>query len=37
LLALFLWPVRRRLIKDAKSILGLRPTGRDRIEAYRNA
>jgi fibronectin-binding autotransporter adhesin len=37
LLALFLWPVRRRLIKDAKSILGLRPAGRDRIEAYRNA
>ncbi len=37
LLALFLWPVRRRLIKNAKSILGLRPTGRDRIEAYRNA
>jgi fibronectin-binding autotransporter adhesin len=37
LLAMFLWPVRRRLIKDAKSILGLRPTGRDRIEAYRNA
>jgi fibronectin-binding autotransporter adhesin len=37
LLALFLWPVRRRLLKDAKSILGLRPAGRDRIEAYRNA
>lgn len=37
LLALFLWPVRRRLIKDAKSILGLRPNGRDRIESYRNA
>jgi hypothetical protein len=37
LLALFLWPVRRRLIKDAKSILGLRPSGRDRIESYRNA
>jgi len=35
LLALFLWPVRRRLIKDAKSILGLRASGRDRIEAYR--
>jgi len=28
LLALFLWPARRRLIKDAKSILGLCPTGR---------
>ncbi len=37
LLALFLWPVRRRLIKDAKSILGLRPSGRDRVEVYRNA
>jgi hypothetical protein len=37
LLAVFLWPVRRRLIKDAKSILGLRPAGRDRIETYRNA
>jgi len=36
-LALFLWPARRRLIKDAKSILGLRPNGRDRIESYRNA
>lgn len=36
LLALFLWPVRRRLIKDVKSILGLRPTGRDRMEYYRN-
>jgi len=37
LLAMFLWPVRRRLFKDAKSILGLRPLGRDRSEAYRNA
>jgi hypothetical protein len=37
LLAMFLWPVRRRVIKDAKSILGLRPTGRERIEAYRKA
>ena len=37
LLAMFLWPVRRRLVKDAKSILGLRPTGRERIEAYRKA
>jgi hypothetical protein len=37
LLAMFLWPVRRRIIKDLKSILGLRPTGRERIEAYRNA
>jgi fibronectin-binding autotransporter adhesin len=37
LLAMFLWPVRRRLVKDVKSILGLRPTGRERIEAYRKA
>jgi autotransporter-associated beta strand protein len=37
LLAMFLWPVRRRMIKDIKSILGLRPTGRERIEAYRKA
>jgi hypothetical protein len=28
LLAMFLWPVRRRMIKDLKSILSLRPTGR---------
>ena len=35
LLALLVWPVRRRLIKDAKAILGLRPTGRERLEAYR--
>jgi hypothetical protein len=28
LLAVFLWPVRRRLVKDVKSVLGLRPTGR---------
>jgi autotransporter-associated beta strand protein len=37
LLALFLWPVRRRLFKDIKSILGLRAPARDRLEAYRNA
>jgi fibronectin-binding autotransporter adhesin len=37
LLAMFLWPVRRRLVKDVKSVLGLRPTGRERIEAYRKA
>jgi hypothetical protein len=34
---MFLWPVRRRLVKDVKSVLGLRPTGRERIEAYRKA
>lgn len=33
LLAVFLWPVRRRLIKDAKSILGLRAPARDRFGA----
>lgn len=37
LLALFLWPVRRRLFKDIKSILGLRAPARDRVESYRNA
>jgi hypothetical protein len=31
LLALMLWPSRRRLIKDAKSILGLRPPMRDKL------
>jgi hypothetical protein len=36
LLALFLWPVRRRLLKDAKSILGLRAPARERFEAYRS-
>jgi len=32
---MFLWPDRRRLVKDFKSIVGLRPPGRVRIEAYR--
>jgi autotransporter-associated beta strand protein len=36
LLAMFLWPARRRLLKDAKSILGLRAPARERLEAYRN-
>jgi hypothetical protein len=31
LLALMLWPLRHRLIKDAKSILGLRAPLRDRL------
>jgi hypothetical protein len=31
LLALMLWPLRRRLIKNAKSILGLRPPMRDKL------
>lgn len=31
LLAMFLWPSRRRLIKDAKSVLGLRAPARDRL------
>jgi hypothetical protein len=33
LLALFLWPARRRLLKDAKSILGLRPASHVRIDS----
>jgi hypothetical protein len=28
LFALFLWPIRRRLLKDVKSVFGTRPTGR---------
>jgi hypothetical protein len=32
---MFLWPDRRRLVKDFKSVVGLRPPGRVRIEAYR--
>jgi hypothetical protein len=32
---MFLWPDRRRLVKDFKSIVGLRPPGRVRFEAYR--
>ena len=31
LLVLMLWPLRRRLLKDAKSILGLRAPARDRM------
>jgi hypothetical protein len=31
LLALVAWPMRRRLLRDAKSILGLRPPMRDRL------
>lgn len=37
LLALFLWPMRRRLTKDIKSILGLRAPARERHQAYRGA
>lgn len=33
LLALFLWPSRRRLLKDARSILGLHAPTRDRLAA----
>jgi hypothetical protein len=33
LLGLMLWPSRRRLLKDAKSILGLRAPARDRLQA----
>jgi autotransporter-associated beta strand protein len=35
LLAVMLWPTRRRLIKDAKKILGLRAPMRDRLAAQR--
>jgi len=35
LVIMFLWPDRRRLVKDFKSIVGLRPPGRVRFEAYR--
>lgn len=35
LVVMFFWPTRRRVIKDLKSIVGLRPPGRVRIEAYR--
>jgi autotransporter-associated beta strand protein len=31
LLAVLMWPSRRRLVKDAKSIFGLRATARDRL------
>jgi hypothetical protein len=35
LVLMLLWPDRRRLVKDFKSVVGLRPPGRVRIEAYR--
>ena len=35
LLAVFLWPTRRRLIKDIKSILGRRRPAGDRLASYR--
>jgi len=34
---MFLWPVRRRLLKDTKSVLRLRVPGRDRFEVPRGA
>jgi autotransporter-associated beta strand protein len=37
LLGLMLWPSRRRLLKDAKSILGLRAPARDRLQAQGKA
>jgi len=37
LLALMLWPSRRRLLKDAQSILGLRQPLRDRLAAQRES
>ncbi len=35
LLSLMLWPSRKRLLKDAKKILGLRAPMRDRLAAKR--
>ena len=37
LLGLMLWPSRRRLLKDAKSILGLRAPARDRLQVRSKA
>ncbi|MBE2179172.1 MAG: autotransporter-associated beta strand repeat-containing protein [Chthoniobacterales bacterium] len=37
LAGMFLWPARRRLLRDAKSVLGLRPPARDRFESYRHS
>jgi autotransporter-associated beta strand protein len=37
LLGLMLWPSRRRLLKDAKSILGLRAPTRDRLQVHGKA
>jgi hypothetical protein len=36
LLGLMLWPSRRRLLKDAKAVLGLRRPMRDRLSASRS-
>jgi len=35
LLALMLWPSRRRLLRDAQKVLGLRAPMRDRLAAQR--
>jgi hypothetical protein len=37
LLALMLWPSRKRLLKDAQKILGLRQPLRDRLAAQRES
>jgi hypothetical protein len=37
LLSLMLWPSRKRLIKDAKKILGFTPPMRDRLAARQKA
>jgi len=37
LLAVLLWPSRRRLLKDAQSVLGLRPARRDRLAGRRGS
>ena len=36
LAGMMLWPTRRRLLRDAKSILGLRRPARDRMQQYRH-
>ena len=35
LLSLMLWPSRKRIVRDAKKILGLTPPMRDRLAAKR--
>ena len=36
LLGLMLWPTRRRLMRDVKTMLGLRRPARERLESYRH-
>ena len=37
LAGMMLWPARRRLLRDAKSILGIRRPARDRMQQYRHS